>query len=144
LLGKEKILIVEDDLAICKFTAEGLKILGYRVSQETSVKKALDLLNSGNFDFDLVIADVIMPEISGNEFIEKVRLKYPKIKSVFISGYTDDILKESNFQIDDVEFVQKPFTIKEVVDKVREVLDEKRNEYDELFRKKSIVDNFEF
>ena len=85
-----------------------------------------------------------MPDMSGKEFLERVNKMNHKIKTVFISGYTDDILKESNFQIDDTEFVQKPFTIKKLADKVRAVLDEKNNEYDEIFKKQSIVDSFGF
>ncbi len=144
IVGKEKILIVEDDLAICDFTARGLEALGYEVYKETSVLSALKLLKSESYNFDLIISDVVMPEMNGKEFIERVHEKKSKMKAVFISGYTDDILKESNFQIDDTEFVQKPFTIKKLADKVREVLDEKDNEYDEIFKKQTIVDSFGF
>ena len=86
--------------------------------------EALNLARQhGEGAFDLVLTDVVMPAMGGRQLAEQIRQTWPAIKIIFISGYTNDEISESEITKTGAEFMQKPFTPAALAQKVREVLD---------------------
>jgi CheY-like chemotaxis protein len=127
--GNETILVVEDDDDVRGFACDALKELGYTVYEACNGKEALELLNK-NFDetasqikINLLITDMIMPEMNGKELALIMKDKYPQTGIIFTSGHTDDYIVDSGTLEKGVNFIQKPFSVKTLAGKVREVLD---------------------
>ena len=121
----ETILIVEDDVDVCLFTSEALKNMGYTVSTEHCGTAALERIRKAPDFFDLIVTDLVMPRMNGIEFIDQVRRIVPGMKAIFVSGYTDSPLAGEQTGHGDVNFLQKPYSVRELSEKVREVLDRK-------------------
>ncbi|HDD44395.1 MAG TPA: hybrid sensor histidine kinase/response regulator [Candidatus Desulfofervidus auxilii] len=125
LKGNETILIIDDEEEILKVTAEMLKSLGYKVIMANDGKEAIEIYQKNKKDIQLVILDIIMPGMNGKEVYETLRTIDPKIKVIISSGYSfnnqiNEILKQEC-----VAFIQKPFSLKELSQIIREVLDKK-------------------
>lgn len=122
--GTETILLAEDEAAVREMTAEILIKQGYQVLQAENGKAALSLLQTKkNINVRLVITDVVMPVMSGGELSEQMRVLFPGIKILFISGYTDDQAIHHGVEVEQTNFLQKPFTVAALAFKVRQVLD---------------------
>ena len=121
--GNERILIVEDDRLVRELTCAFLENFGYTVEQVQSGQDALALFDSNRNSFNLIIIDVVMPDMGGKELSEKIQNIYPGHKILFISGYTDNDIVKFGILNQDVKFLQKPFTAGQLGEKVREVLD---------------------
>ncbi len=122
--GKETILVVEDDLSVKKFTSRALGNLGYVVLEASKPEEALKALEEEkNLKVDLLLTDVVMPQMSGKELAKKIKISYPEMKVIFMSGYTFSHLASHEIQENEVHFIQKPFTIEILAKKVREVLE---------------------
>ena len=121
LTGTETILLVEDEEAVRMFAARSLREKGYTVieagSGEDAVKEAEQAQN-----IDLLITDVIMPHMDGPTLNSKLRTMIKNLKTIFISGYTEDIFRKNLDKEANIHFVQKPFTLKNLLIKVKEVL----------------------
>ncbi len=115
--GQTNILLVEDEPAILQITTRILKNLGYKVLPYPSPREAVLHIRDHSLAH-LLITDVIMPEMSGMELAKKVQPVFPGLKCLYMSGYT----AESNLLEEGVHFIQKPFTIKELAEKIHEVL----------------------
>jgi len=120
--GDESLLVVEDDRAVRAMIVSALRERGYRVHEAADVPAALPLLDSDTY-LDLVITDVIMPKMSGKDLYDYVKKNSPKLKVLFISGYTDDVLANSGVLADGASFLEKPFSPAKLARKVREVID---------------------
>ena len=120
--GKETILLVEDDLAVCEFASAALSSFGYTVIKAKNGQAALEKIESENLKFDLIITDIIMPELNGKEFVEKAREIYPSLKVVFVSGYTYNHIVNNGLLEEGVNFVQKPYSLKALATVVRKAL----------------------
>lgn len=120
----ETVLVVDDELAIMKMARVMLERLGYNVLGASSPTQALQNAHESGSIIDLLITDVVMPEMNGRDLAEKLRLKFPKLKMVYMSGYTADIITHRGFLEEDVLFIQKPFTKSDLAIKVRQALDE--------------------
>jgi CheY-like chemotaxis protein len=108
--GESTVLLVEDDESLGKLTATILKRHGYRVITAQSAAEALELCISENGAIDVVLSDLIMPQMSGQQLAEEIRERYPVMKLVFMSGYTEHTIV-SRIALDPaVQFVTKPFT----------------------------------
>lgn len=118
----ETILLVEDEPAILKLTMMMLERQGYTVISALSALEAIQLARETPGEIQLLITDVIMPEMNGRELKQHVEGVFPNIKTVFMSGYTADVIAHHGVLEDDVFFIQKPFSIKALVLKVREAL----------------------
>lgn len=125
LTGSSRILLVEDEDAVRTFSARALGNKGYQVMDAASGSAALQLLEEGSFAPEILITDVMMPEMDGTTLAKIVREKYPHIKIIFISGYAEDKFKEHLGA--DVYFLPKPFTLKQLATKVKEVIDSTDN-----------------
>jgi PAS domain S-box-containing protein len=123
LLGKEFILVVEDDDGVRTFVVTALKDLGYTVYEASNGKKALDLLKDKKLKIDLMITDLIMPEMNGKELAIEVEKLIPGTKVLFSSGYTEDHIVKSGSLERGINFLPKPYTLQALAKKVREVIE---------------------
>lgn len=121
LTGSETILLVEDEDAVRLFSARALRDKGYRVLEAENGDKALSLIDEGEV-FDLVITDVVMPRMDGPTLCQKIREKNLDLKTIFISGYTEDTFRKNLGHSTNIHFLQKPFTLKDLAQKVKDVL----------------------
>jgi two-component system cell cycle sensor histidine kinase/response regulator CckA len=121
LTGGGTILLVEDEDAVRMFSARALREKGYRVLEADSGEAALELLNNGE-RFDLLVTDVVMPKMDGPTLSKKVRDLFPDTKTIFISGYTEDTFRKNLGHNAKIHFLSKPFTLKDLASKVKEVL----------------------
>jgi PAS domain S-box-containing protein len=120
--GKETVLVVEDQLEVQKYAAAALRAHGYRVIQAASADEALPLWERESDRIDLVLTDVVMPNMSGPELVNQLERRRPGIKVLFMSGYSDDAIAHHGVLEEGVAFIQKPFSPDQLAGKVRAVL----------------------
>ncbi len=123
--GSETLLIVEDEpsiLSLCRIVLEGY---GYRVMTACTPGEALRLAEAYRGNIDLLITDVVMPEMNGRDLALKLLALCPNIKRLFMSGYPANVIARHGVLDEDVDFIQKPFSGKELAEKVRSALDRK-------------------
>jgi CheY-like chemotaxis protein len=121
--GHETLLLVEDEPAIRSLAGDILRQHGYKVLE---ARHGLEALLAGSQylgPIQLLITDVIMPQMSGNEVAERMTRERPDLKVLYISGYTDDAIIHHGIIQEGTAFLQKPFSPDALVRKVREVLD---------------------
>ena len=116
------VLLVEDEEGVRKVVERMLSVAGYLVLSASSGREALELLDESVVP-DLVLTDVIMPEMSGKVLVDLVRERHPELPVVYMSGYTDDIISKRGVWDRDEGFIQKPFTAQQLLDQVRAALD---------------------
>ena len=121
--GDETILLVEDEANVLELMSEILRGLGYTVFDFGHPQEALQYCQSTDIKLDLLVSDVIMPGMNGKELATLLLEMQPQVSTLFISGYTGDIIKQIDILADGVEFLSKPFTPQTLSQKVREVLD---------------------
>jgi PAS domain S-box-containing protein len=127
LKGTETILLVEDEAEVRRFARELLTRQGYAILEAASGPDALRLWKRHRGAVDLLLTDVIMPQMSGRELADELKALRPDLKVLFMSGYTDDVIAQHGILDLATEFLQKPFTHETLGRKVREVLDPPRN-----------------
>lgn len=118
----ETILLVEDDRSILKFGKKVLTNLGYDVIAASSANEAISSAEKQINSISLLITDVIMPEMNGRELSIHLQRLNPKLKVLFMSGYTADVISHRGVLYDGVDFISKPFSKKDFAVKVHEVL----------------------
>lgn len=121
--GYETILLVEDNPMVRNLVRIALRNYGYTLLEAEQGQQALALAAQQEAAIDLLLTDVIMPELSGREVAERLKALYPHIKVLFMSGYTDDEVIQHGLLTAEVEFISKPFSPKTLAAKVREILD---------------------
>jgi PAS domain S-box-containing protein len=121
--GNETILLVEDDAGVRALATRGLQIHGYTVMAAQNGQDALKIVDAHHGPLDLVLTDVVMPDVSGPELAKILRVRAPHLKVLFMSGYTDDAVIRHGFLDADVAFIQKPYTPLGLAQRVRHVLD---------------------
>ncbi len=126
LTGKAKILLVEDETPVRIFAARALRNKGYEVVEADSGDTALEMFPKHADSIDLIISDVVMPGTTGPNMILQLEKHYPEIMArtpvVFISGYAEDAFADSFGSDREFQFLAKPFTLKQLAGKVKEVL----------------------
>jgi two-component system, cell cycle sensor histidine kinase and response regulator CckA len=122
--GTETILVAEDEALVRELTRTVLETHGYNVIEAANGGSALLLLESYKERIDLLLTDVVMPEISGRELAERAKAIRPDIKILFMSGYTDNSIVHRGVIDEGMQFIQKPFSTENLATKVREVLDD--------------------
>ncbi len=120
--GSETILFVEDESAILNIGKQMLESLGYSVLATVSPIDALHLARISPTPIDLLITDVIMPEMNGRELVETLTATNPGMRHMFMSGYTADVIAESGVLDGGVAFLHKPFSMKTLAEAVRQAL----------------------
>ncbi|MBF0303375.1 MAG: PAS domain S-box protein [Desulfamplus sp.] len=120
--GSETILLVEDEEWLLELGETMLKRLGYKVLRASTPEEAINITLTYSGEIDLLITDVIMPEMNGWELSIRLRKINPYLRCLFMSGYTANVIAHHGVLDSGVHFIQKPFSIQELAQKVREGL----------------------
>jgi len=123
LCGSETILVVEDKASVRALAARILRNRGYTVLEASDGKDALNVTQGHTGEIHLVLTDVIMPGMSGKDLVSELKSVRPNIKSLYVSGYTDNAIVHHGVLDSNVAFLQKPFSVNGLLRKVREVID---------------------
>jgi CheY-like chemotaxis protein len=121
--GTETILVAEDEPSLRALSARILEKYGYEVVAAETPTAALRIVEANGRRFDLLLTDLIMPELSGIDLAERVRKLVPGIRVLFMSGYADDVVTKNGSLEPGAPFLEKPFTANELAARVRELLD---------------------
>jgi PAS domain S-box-containing protein len=122
--GDETVLLVEDEQAVRAVARIGLQRRGYHVIEAGSPSAALRLIDEEAADFDLVVTDVVLPEMNGRELAKAIHARLPGVRVLYMSGYAEDAFAHDGVLEPDVPVLVKPFTPDELARKVRDLLDE--------------------
>lgn len=122
LTGHERILLVEDEDNVRAFSARALRATGYEVFEADSGEEALWVLDDIGGQIDLMISDVVMPEMDGPALLVKVRERLPDLKVIFVSGYAEENVRQDIADDRSVEFLAKPYSLDQINSKVKDVL----------------------
>jgi len=120
--GTETILVTEDEEALREAVCDYLRSLGYTVLAAGSGKEALSVVSEHEGHIDLLVTDIVMPGMSGRELSQMLGSLRPDLKTIFMSGYSDDAVSRHGFKEIDATFLQKPFSLGTLARKVREML----------------------
>jgi two-component system cell cycle sensor histidine kinase/response regulator CckA len=123
LAGTETLLLVEDDEAARGLWREMLETQGYRVIEAANGVDAIEVARAHSGSIDLLLTDVVMPWVGGRELSERLAESHPGLRVIFMSGYTADTILRQGIAETGRPFLQKPFTAKQFVRKIRETLD---------------------
>jgi two-component system cell cycle sensor histidine kinase/response regulator CckA len=123
LTGSASILLVEDEEAVRAFAARALASRGYTVHEAGTGMEALEVMEETGGDVDLVVSDVVMPEMDGPSLLVELRKTRPDLKIIFVSGYAEDAFEENLPANEKFFFLPKPFTLKQLATTVKDVLD---------------------
>jgi CheY-like chemotaxis protein len=121
--GSEAILLVEDDPHVRRAAIRALESGGYRVRIAKDGMAALDIAAQEEGRLDLVVTDVVMPGLDGGALVEELKIRYPGLPALFVSGYPDEALSDHGVLREGVEFLPKPFSGGELLARVRKILD---------------------
>jgi two-component system cell cycle sensor histidine kinase/response regulator CckA len=122
LTGEGTILLVEDEEGLRALNARGLASRGYTVLEAGNGIEAMDVLDKSNGQVDLVVSDVVMPEMDGPTLARELRIRNPNLKIIFVSGYAEDVFQKHMPEPGQFAFLPKPFTLKQLVAAVKETL----------------------
>ena len=122
--GSEKILLVEDQELVRNVAKKILTSNGYQVMEASNGGEAYYLFQQQRGQIDLLLTDVVMPNMNGRELVEKIRQTNPRVKVLFMSGYPDDIIAHHDVIRQNERLVQKPFTKAQLLETIREVLEQ--------------------
>jgi two-component system, cell cycle sensor histidine kinase and response regulator CckA len=123
LTGSATVLLVEDEDAVRSFAARALTTRGYNVLTAISGVQALDVMSEHGGEVDLVISDVVMPEMDGPTLMKHLRKANPQMKIIFMSGYAEEAFRNNLDEDEKFSFLPKPFTLKKLAAIVKETLD---------------------
>ncbi|MEJ2154935.1 MAG: response regulator [Desulfobacteraceae bacterium] len=121
--GGETILIVEDEPQLLELATVILEKHGYRILGTHHPTEAIACCRNFNDEIHLLLTDVVMPEMNGKQLQSRIKAIRPKIKTLFVSGHTADIISARGVLEHGVDFIQKPYSIKDLTRKVRKALD---------------------
>ncbi|HKT23617.1 MAG TPA: PAS domain S-box protein [Candidatus Sulfotelmatobacter sp.] len=119
------ILVVEDEAALRELTREALVARGYDVLEAPNGNEALAVCESHSGPIDLMITDVVMPKMRGDDLAQRVKELHPEVRILFTSGYTATSVAET---IEDAAFLQKPYRFRDLAERIRDILDQSRHE----------------
>ncbi|MCB0155653.1 MAG: response regulator, partial [Anaerolineae bacterium] len=120
--GSETVLVVEDEEMVRKLVCETLEAHGYYVLEATSPAHCLQLAVDTKDTIHLLLTDVIMPDLNGRELYQKFAEIHPESHVLFMSGYTDNVIVHHHILDEGVNFLQKPFSVNGLMQKVRKAL----------------------
>jgi two-component system, cell cycle sensor histidine kinase and response regulator CckA len=122
LTGQGTILLVEDEDGLRSLNARGLRSRGYSVIEAANGVEAMEALEQKNGAVDLVVSDVVMPEMDGPTLLKEMRSRNPDLKIIFVSGYAEDAFEKSLPENQQFAFLPKPFTLSQLVAAVKETM----------------------
>jgi len=123
LSGTETILLVEDEKSVRKLVERVLRSCGYQVLAAEDGSDALRVASDSDLAVDMVLTDIVMPEMSGRELVDALHTDRPTLRVLYMSGYTDDEIMRRGLNDPGISFIQKPFTAEKLAMQVRKVLD---------------------
>jgi two-component system cell cycle sensor histidine kinase/response regulator CckA len=123
LTGEGVVLLVEDEDAVRAFATRALQNKGYTVLEADNGEGALDVINGTEMKIDLIVSDVVMPGMDGNTLVSLVRQEIPDVKVILMSGYAEDVFRDEIGRDDTLHFLGKPFTLKDLAGRVKEVME---------------------
>ncbi|BAQ17133.1 cell cycle histidine kinase CckA [Methyloceanibacter caenitepidi] len=124
LTGRGTLLLVEDEDAVRSFAARALGTRGYEVLEASTGAEALEVFEEHEGKVDLVVSDVVMPEMDGPTLLKELRQKDPDIRIIFMSGYAEDAFKRNLDENEEFGFLQKPFDLKTLAATVKSALED--------------------
>ncbi len=122
LTGQGTILLVEDEEGLRSLNARGLRSRGYSVIEASNGIEAMEALEQKNGAVDLVVSDVVMPEMDGPTLLREMRTRNPNLKIIFVSGYAEDAFEKSLPENEQFAFLAKPFALSALVEKVKQTM----------------------
>jgi two-component system cell cycle sensor histidine kinase/response regulator CckA len=122
-VGLETVLLVEDEPGVRALVETVLRKLGYKVLVADGGEAALKIWGERQGSIDILLTDVIMPQMSGGDLAHKLREMNPRLKILFMSGYTDDMIASHGVLMGETQLIQKPFTAEGLAHRLRSVLD---------------------
>jgi two-component system, cell cycle sensor histidine kinase and response regulator CckA len=117
------VLVVDDDNLVRGVTRRALTRQGYMVLEAGAGKEALAICKEREGHIDLLLTDVVMPEMNGFELANQIKARYPGVPVLYVSGYAEESVVSEQFAKLGAVFLRKPFTLEELVGKVKEMLD---------------------
>jgi len=121
--GTETILIVEDEAGVRNTIKRFLSRYGYRVIEAKDSEEAIELFEEYCGEIRLLLTDVILPRTSGINLMKTLKKTRPDLKILFMSGYTEESLTAREADIEELDFIQKPFSLIELVRRIRGLFD---------------------
>ncbi len=119
----ETILIIEDDANVRRFVIRALVKFGFSVLEAHDFESALRIVKEQKTPIHLILSDVIMPKMNGPDIVKELKKYYPQARVLYMSGYNDDIISHQGILNPNVHFIQKPFVLENLIEKIRNVLD---------------------
>ena len=120
--GQDTILLVEDEEAVRSFAARALKLRGYSVIEAAGGEEALEIVQNAKSPIHLLITDVVMPNMDGPTLVRAVKRIRPEMAVIFMSGYAEEAFRRNDEKAEDLHFLPKPFGLKQLAAKVKDVL----------------------
>ncbi|MGB8601702.1 MAG: ATP-binding protein [Rhizomicrobium sp.] len=120
--GQDTILLVEDEEAVRSFAVRALRMRGYQVLEAPGGEEALEIVRKATAPIHLLISDVVMPNMDGPTLVRAVKRIRPDMPVIFMSGYAEDAFQRNEERAEDLHFLPKPFGLKQLAAKVKEVL----------------------
>lgn len=124
--GQETVLVVEDNDMVREFAVNVLQEQGYTVLQAANGSQSLEMLKALQGSLDLLLTDVIMPDMNGKRLYDEIRKQRPETRVLYMSGYTKNVISHHGVLEEGVAFIPKPFSVQDLCLRVREVLDQER------------------
>ncbi len=122
--GNETILLAEDDDTVRKYMQTVLTEYGYRIIEASDGEDALKIFKTHQEMIDLLLLDVVMPKMNGKRVFDHVQKLKPGVKTIFMSGYTADIIHKKGLREEGLQFIAKPIILKELMTRIRSLLDD--------------------
>jgi PAS domain S-box-containing protein len=122
--GRATVLLVDDDPHVAAAARRALERAGYMVLAASNGREGLRVAEIHGDTLDLLVTDLVMPEMGGKELAERLRTHRPTLKILFMSGYTDKSIASGGVMPPNTGFVEKPFTVEQLMRRLREILDE--------------------
>ena len=113
---------MEDETPVRIFAARALRNKGYTILEADCGETAIELMQQHGQEVEVIVTDVIMPGMNGPTMIDKITATFPNVKVIFISGYAEDVFVKSYGSEREFNFLPKPFTLKQLASKVKEVI----------------------
>ncbi len=120
--GQDTILLVEDEEAVRSFAARALRMRGYHVLEASGGEEGLEIVKAGKQEIHLIVTDVVMPNMDGPTMVRHVKGLKPGLPVIFMSGYAEEAFRRNDENASDLHFLPKPFGLKQLAAKVKEVL----------------------
>lgn len=121
-LGSGTVLLVEDEEMLLWISSQMLENLGYEVITAATPKEAISICEQQGSSIDLLLTDVVMPEMNGKEMVEKIKVSLPELPVLFMSGYPADIVAQRGILKEDMNFIKKPLMMNQLREKIQSIL----------------------